>query len=123
MAAKGIGHNPTLTNTYQTNNQNSLYETDRNYNSNYYDDAQEYKPHHDDPQFTILIWFYKEPKKFTGGDFIFTQPNVNVKCKHNRMVLFPSYYLHQVTPVLMDKEYRNKGLGRFTITHFYWSHS
>tara|TARA_R100000656_G_scaffold78135_1_gene57538 strand:- start:547 stop:1170 length:624 start_codon:yes stop_codon:yes gene_type:complete len=89
----------------------------------YYDHAQEYKPHHDDPQFTILIWFYKSPKKFTGGDFIFTQPNVNVKCKHNRMVLFPSYYLHQVTPILMEQEHRNKGLGRFTITHFYWSHS
>ena len=77
----------------------------------------------DDPQFTVLIWFFKEPKKFTGGDFIFTQPNLNVKCKHNRMVLFPSYYLHKVTPVLLDKEYRNKGLGRFTFTHFYWSHS
>ena len=89
----------------------------------YYDDAHEYKTHHDDPQFTILIWFFKEPKKFTGGDFIFTQPNLNVKCKHNRMVLFPSYYLHKVTPVLLDKEYRNKGLGRFTFTHFYWSHS
>lgn len=89
----------------------------------YYDNAHEYKTHHDNPQFTALIWFFKEPKKFTGGDFIFTQSNVNVKCKHNRMVLFPSYYLHKVTPVLLDNEYRNKGLGRFTITHFYWSHS
>mgnify|MGYP003641477638 CR=1 FL=1 len=89
----------------------------------YYDDAQEYKTHHDDPQFTALIWFFKEPKKFTGGDFIFTQPDINVKCKHNRMILFPSYYLHKVTPVVLDKEYRNKGLGRFTFTHFYWSHS
>ena len=88
----------------------------------YYEDAQEYKTHHDQPQFTVLIWFYKEPVKFTGGDLVFTQPNIPVKCKYNRMVMFPSYYLHKVTPVLMDKEYRNKGLGRFTITHFYWSH-
>ena len=46
MATKGIGYNPTLTNTYQTNNQNNNWSDDitstRYNNYNNYDGAQEY---------------------------------------------------------------------------------
>tara|TARA_R100000664_G_C2758306_1_gene147070 strand:- start:547 stop:1170 length:624 start_codon:yes stop_codon:yes gene_type:complete len=87
----------------------------------YYDHNQEYKPHHDTAQFTSLIWFYKQPKQFTGGDFVLTQPNQTIKCKHNRMIFFPSYYIHSVTPVSISPENRNTGLGRFTITNFFLS--
>jgi hypothetical protein len=38
--------------------------------------------------------------------------------KNNRMIMFPSYYTHSVSPVKMDGE-KNQGLGRHTITHFY----
>ena len=87
----------------------------------YYDNSQEYKPHFDTVQFTSIIWFYKEPKKFVGGDFIFTQPNQTIECKHNRMIFFPSYYMHSVTPVSIAPENRDKGLGRFAITNFFLS--
>ena len=68
---------------------------------------------------TALIWFYKEPKRFTGGVLTFTQSKKTVECKHNRMVLFPSYYLHAVDEVTMEYKYRGKGLGRYCLTHFY----
>ena len=31
---------------------------------------------------------------------------------------FPSYYLHEVSPVKLPVDKRDKGLGRYTITHF-----
>ena len=85
----------------------------------YYDNSQEYKPHYDSRQFTSIIWFYKQPKKFNGGDFVFPQINQTIECKHNRMVFFPSYYLHSVTPLSIEPENRNKGLGRFALTNFF----
>ena len=68
---------------------------------------------------SVLIWFYRKPKRFAGGDLIFTDLNETVKCKHNRMILFPSYYYHKVNKVIMKEQYKNKGLGRFCLTHFF----
>ena len=52
MATKGIGYNPTLTNTYQTNNQNNNWYdniTSSRYNNyNNYDGAQEYDADYDE---------------------------------------------------------------------------
>ena len=85
----------------------------------YYENEGDYKEHFDKYMHTCLIWFYKEPKRFTGGDLTFTQSKQTVECKHNRMVLFPSYYLHAVDEVSMEYKYRGKGLGRYCLTHFY----
>ena len=85
----------------------------------YYDESGYYGEHHDLYMHTCLIWFYKEPKKFQGGDLKFIQSKTTVDCKHNRMVLFPSYYLHEVVRMDMNKEYINKGFGRYCLTHFY----
>ena len=35
----------------------------------YYEDNDYYEPHHDKFMWTSLTWFYREPKKFTGGKF------------------------------------------------------
>ena len=85
---------------------------------NYYEDKQGYKSHYDTSTFTMLIFFYKQPKKFEGGDLWSEDSNITVECKHNRMVIFPGYYLHQVNEVTMNNEDKNKGLGRYSITHF-----
>jgi len=85
----------------------------------YYENQQDYKEHFDKFMHSCLIWFYKKPKRFNGGDLTFTQSNKTVECKHNRMILFPSYYLHSVDKVSMEYKYRNKGLGRYCLTHFY----
>jgi hypothetical protein len=85
----------------------------------YYENKQGYKEHFDQFMHSALIWFYKKPKRFKGGDLTFSQPNKIVECKHNRLVLFPSYYLHSIEEVNMEKKYRDKGLGRYCLTHFY----
>ena len=85
----------------------------------YYENEGDYKEHFDKYMHTALIWFYKEPRRFKGGDLTFTQSTRTVECKHNRMVLFPSYYLHAVDEVSMEHKYRSKGLGRYCLTHFY----
>ena len=85
----------------------------------YYENEGDYKEHFDKFMHTCLIWFYKEPKRFTGGDLTFTQSKQTVECKHNRMILFPSYYLHAGDEVSMEYKYRGKGLGRYCLSHFY----
>jgi hypothetical protein len=86
----------------------------------YYHKGDYYKPHLDTFQFTILIWFYKEPKAFTGGDFHFTDAKISVPCVHNRLIIFPSFLNHAVTPLEFEEE-KPLGWGRYTITHFFYS--
>ena len=63
----------------------------------YYEDADNFKPHFDVFQFTALIWLYKEPRDFEGGDLILHDfENKKIELKNNRLVFFPSYYLHSV---------------------------
>jgi len=93
-----------------------------NFNSSfisYYEDGDYYKSHTDIALFSCLIWIYKEPKNFTGGDITFSQCNTTIQCKNNRMIFFPSYYLHEVSEInLIDKNKSNS--GRFCITHFFY---
>ena len=94
----------------------------------YYEGDDYYKSHWDVSLITMCIWLYKEPKKFDGGDFILNAKldkdhglnkscqSQTIKLKNNRMVMFPGFIPHAVTPLKMDKEF--KGMGRFTITNF-----
>jgi len=86
----------------------------------YYENNDYYKPHYDKFQWTSLIWFYREPKKFKGGDLKFTEPDYKINVKHNRMLMFPCYYLHEVLPI-KTKKLKEMGDGRYTITHFFYS--
>ena len=83
----------------------------------YYENNDKYDTHYDNALFTILIWLYKEPKKFEGGDLKLTDINKTIKCVNNRMVIFPSYYEHAVLPIKMNN--KDKGYGRYTISHFF----
>lgn len=85
----------------------------------YYENNDFYDEHYDTFHWTLLIWYFKEPKKFDGGDFILTGPKTEIKCKHNRAVLFPCCYNHKVTPIKMQNNTTEKN-GRYTITHFYY---
>ena len=89
---------------------------------NYYENNDNYLSHYDYAMFTMLIFFHKEPKLFSGGDLYFEESNTTIKFKHNRMVLFPGHYLHQANKVSMNSEYQNNMNGRFTITHFISKH-
>jgi len=84
----------------------------------YYDKDKYYKPHHDTAQFTCLIWIYKQPKQFFGGNTRIVPIDATVECISNRMLLFPSYLEHEVTKVKSKNEIPF-GYGRYGITHFY----
>jgi len=87
----------------------------------YYEDKDYYEPHFDTFMWTCLIWMVREPRIFEGGDLKINEPDVEVKLKNNRMIMFPSCFLHSVTPVKFNKKPERSGLGRYTITHFYYS--
>jgi Rps23 Pro-64 3,4-dihydroxylase Tpa1-like proline 4-hydroxylase len=82
----------------------------------YYEDGGYYKPHCDQSTISTVTWFFKKPKSFTGGNLIID--NVELECKFNRTVIFPSILFHSVTPVCIDKN-QPKGSGRFSITQFF----
>ena len=86
----------------------------------YYQEGDYYLSHLDDVQFTLLIWLWKEPKNWTGGEFIFGDVNHAVPMKNNSAVLFPSCYAHQVETVHMNQPSFNDCTGRYCISRFYW---
>ncbi len=85
----------------------------------YYENNDYYDEHFDTYNWTLLIWYFKQPKKFEGGNFILTGPKDEIECKHNRAILFPCSYNHKITPVTMNNNDDEKN-GRYTITHFYY---
>lgn len=87
----------------------------------YYEEKDHYKPHHDSFLWTCLVWMVREPRLFNGGDFKLNEPDIEVKLKSNRMVMFPCCYLHSVSPVKFHTQPKEIGYGRYTITHFYFS--
>jgi len=67
-----------------------------------YSDGDYYLPHIDESLYTSVLWLNKEPKEYEGGNFIFhfeDGSTEEVETKNNRMVLFPSFYKHEVKPV------------------------
>ena len=86
---------------------------------NYYESGDYYESHHDKFMMTIICWLHRIPKSYTGGDFTFTDIDVNLKCNHNRMVMFPSYYHHAVYPIKMKDKNLEMGWGRYAIQNFY----
>ena len=84
----------------------------------YYENNDEYKPHRDLARLTGITWFYREPKKFTGGNLRFPSFDMEIECKHNRVIIFPSSIHHGVEKVSMEEKDMGKKLGRFTMTQF-----
>jgi len=83
----------------------------------YYDEGSSYFSHTDDTTITAVTWFFKTPKNFTGGDFIFTDFNKHVELKNNRTVIFFGCYNHEVSEVrIKDKSVPFS--GRFTLSQF-----
>jgi hypothetical protein len=83
----------------------------------YYENSSYYKPHTDDAIYTVITWFFKEPKSFTGGDFYFCDYNYQIKIKNNMSIIFPSFVKHSVDEVSLDKKFPT-GYGRYSISQF-----
>jgi Rps23 Pro-64 3,4-dihydroxylase Tpa1-like proline 4-hydroxylase len=83
----------------------------------YYENSGHYKTHKDSAIITINSWFFKEPKNFTGGEFIFSDYNINIPVKNNCSVIFFSSYRHEVTPIkIIDQTVPCS--GRFSMSMF-----
>jgi len=84
----------------------------------YYEDSDYYAPHSDSSAVTGLMWFFKKPKSFMGGELEFPDYELRIPCMENYMILFPGNINHSVTPIEMAKKDKNKQMGRFTSTMF-----
>ena len=86
----------------------------------YYHDGEYYDPHTDSPfQFLAFSYFYREPKKFKGGDLEFPKYDFKLPCDNNSMVIFPGWVEHGVRKVkIKDSDYFD-GWGRYAITSFF----
>ena len=83
----------------------------------YYEDSEHYGRHSDQSIITINSWFFKEPKNFLGGEFIFSDYNISIPVKNNSSVIFFSCYKHEVTPVkIINKSVECS--GRFSMSMF-----
>ena len=85
---------------------------------NYYENGNYYKPHIDATLFSAVSFHYKEPKKFSGGDFILNDFNLKIEIKNNMLVIFPGAYQHEATEVIMNEKDLNQGFGRYSMTQF-----
>tara|TARA_B100000029_G_scaffold501398_1_gene574676 strand:- start:545 stop:1207 length:663 start_codon:yes stop_codon:yes gene_type:complete len=86
----------------------------------YYEDSDYYKKHNDCAEITALTWFYREPKRYEGGDFKFSDYGIPIECKNNRTLIFPSMIHHEVSEVKMKRKYKGKKLGRWVMSQFTW---
>ena len=111
----------------------SYWETNIDYHYiSYYEDGDYYKAHKDlmttgeyEHKITTITWFHRIPKAFTGGEFKLNDINVTLESKHNIMLMYPSYYTHEVLPIAMnDKNYSVMGgEGRYSIINLYHQHT
>ena len=59
--------------------------------------VMQYNPHTDKGfQFLAFSYFYKEPKKFEGGQLYFPKYDYEVPCDNNSMIIFPGWVEHGV---------------------------
>tara|TARA_B100000085_G_C18293645_1_gene411295 strand:- start:1 stop:663 length:663 start_codon:yes stop_codon:yes gene_type:complete len=86
----------------------------------YYHDGEYYDPHTDRPfQFLAFSYFYKEPKKFEGGELFFPKYNYEIPCDNNSMIIFPGWVEHGVKKVSIEDSDYFDGYGRYAITSFF----
>ena len=85
----------------------------------YYHNNDQYKPHIDMLwNFLAFSYFYREPKKFSGGNLLFPKYDYEYPCDNNSLIILPSYVEHGVQKVKIDNSDYFDGMGRYAITHF-----
>ena len=86
----------------------------------YYHDGNYYEPHTDKTvQFLGFSYFYREPKKFEGGELIFPKYNYTFNCPNNSLIMMPGWVEHGVTEVKIENSDYFDGFGRYAITSFF----
>ena len=100
-----------------------LHASEANYDHTkvrYYHDGDFYEPHTDNFfQFLAFSYFYREPKRFEGGELFFPKYNYSFSCNNNSIIIMPAWVEHGVTKVsIKDSDYYD-GFGRYAITSFF----
>ena len=84
---------------------------------NYYlEDKSKYKFHTDRSSFTMLSYFYKEPKNFTGGDLMVYDRKYEIT--NGFTIIIPSWMKHSSTPIHMIDKNKTQS-GKYSIAHFF----
>ena len=86
----------------------------------YYHNKEYYEAHADISfQFLAFSYFYKEPKKFTGGELFFPRHNYELTCENNSIIILPGWVTHGVKEVKIEDSVYYDGWGRYSITSFF----
>lgn len=86
----------------------------------YYHDGEGYEPHIDiSMNFLAFSYFYKEPKKYTGGELYFPEYDYQFDCDNNSIIIFPGWVQHGVREVNIKNSDYFEGYGRYAITSFF----
>jgi hypothetical protein len=129
---KNHKHSPLITSTFKQMDTESFnkemlgantlfkslfYCNTRSHLLSYYENSDYYKPHVDSFFFTLLSYFYKEPKQFTGGNLVLKSCNSDkeavIEVKHNRTVVIASSTLHEALPIKSEMTNTLSGNGRY----------
>ena len=88
----------------------------------YYHNGDRYDAHVDRIfHFLAFSYFYKEPKRFTGGELIFPKYNYELTCENNSLIIMPSWVQHGVKHVSIEDSDYYDGSGRYCISSFFGS--
>ena len=86
----------------------------------YYHNGEYYKPHSDTLfQFLAFSYFYKEPKKFSGGEIYFPKYDYEFSCDNNSIIFLPGWVEHGVREVKIEDSDYHDGYGRYCISSFF----
>jgi len=86
----------------------------------YYHDGDMYDPHIDSTvQFLGFSYFYREPKRFEGGELFFPDYDYTYSCDNNSLIMMPGWVRHGVKEIkIRDSDYFD-GFGRYAVTSFF----
>ena len=100
-----------------------LHSTQSNYDHTkvrYYHDGDFYEPHTDNFfDFLAFSYFYREPKRFEGGELFFPKYNYSFSCNNNSIIIMPAWVEHGVSKVSIENSDYYDGYGRYAITSFF----
>ena len=86
----------------------------------YYHDGDYYEPHTDQSiNFLGFSYFFREPKKFEGGELFFPKYDYTFDCPNNSLIMMPGWVEHGVTEIKIDDSDYFDGYGRYAITSFF----
>ena len=86
----------------------------------YYHDGDYYEPHTDKTvQFLGFTYFYREPKKFEGGELIFPKYDYTFDCPNNSLIMMPGWVEHGVSKISIKNSDYFDGYGRYAVTSFF----